>query len=232
MASEKSFAVIGLGQFGLSVAKELIALNQQVIGIDRDEARVKLLESDLSSVFKAECTNKKSLKEVGVHKVDVAIVTFGDNLHDSIVTTAMLSDLEVKHIVVRVDNPEYESILTKIGAHEFIRPTEDAGRSLAFKLSATNFTQYFAFDKDFSVSSLTIPKQFKTKKLLDLDWRNQYNINIVLIKKTKGHTDKETIDEISPMIPKAQELVEANDIIYVIGKSKDLITFANAVKKS
>jgi trk system potassium uptake protein len=231
MSNEKSFAVIGLGQFGISVARALIDLNQQVIGIDRDEDRVKMLENELASVFKAECTNKKSLKEVGVHKVDVAIVTFGDNLHDAIVTTAMLSDLNIKHIVVRVDNPEYENILTKIGAHEFIKPTEDAGRSLAFKLAGTNFTQYFAFDKEYSVSSLTIPASFKTKKLIDLDWRNQFNINIVLIKKTKGHTDKKSLDEISPNIPKAQEMVEALDIIYVIGKNKDLVTFSNAIKK-
>lgn len=44
MAREKSFAVIGLGQYGLSIANALIENNQQVIGIDRDEARVKMLE--------------------------------------------------------------------------------------------------------------------------------------------------------------------------------------------
>lgn len=231
MASEKSFAVIGLGQFGLGVAKGLIGLNQQVIGVDRDEVRVKMLESELASVFKADCTNQKSLKEVGIHKVDVAIVTFGDNLHDAIITTALLSDFGIGHIVVRVDNPEYENILRKIGAHEFIKPTEDAGRSLAFKLAGTNFTQYFSFDDEYSVSALTIPDTFKTKKLIDLDWRNKFDINIVLIKKTKGATNPTVIKKLSPEIPKAQELVEALDIIYVIGKNKNLVTFSNAIHK-
>ncbi|MFZ9704224.1 MAG: potassium channel family protein [Bacilli bacterium] len=231
MAVEKSFAVIGLGQYGLSVAKALIGLNQQVIGVDRDEVRVKLLENDLTAVFKADCTNQKSLREVGVHKVDVAIVTFGDNLHDAIITTALLSDFNIPHIVVRVDNAEYEPILKKIGAHEIIRPTEEAGRSLAFKLAATNFSQFFAFDRHFSVSSLTIPKDFKTKKLIDLDWRNKFDINIVLIKKTKGKTTEEELNKIEPVIPKAQELVEPLDIIYVIGSNHDLVTFANALKK-
>ncbi len=231
MANEKSFAVIGLGQFGLSVANALIKLNQQVIGIDRDEDRVKLLQDKIASVFKAECTNKNSLREVGVHNVDVAIVTFGDNLHDSILTTAMLSELDVKHIVVRVDNPEYENILKKVGAHEFIKPTEDAGRSLAFKLAGTNFAQYFSFDKEFSVSSLTIPAGFKTRKLIDLDWRNQFDINIVLIKKAKSANPKKNQEAPTPIIPKAQELVEANDVIYVLGKNKDLVAFSNSFKK-
>lgn len=231
MAKEKSFAVIGLGQYGLSIANALIENNQQVIGIDRDEARVKMLEKKTASVFKADCTNRDNLKEVGVHKVDVAIVTFGDNLHDAIITTALLSDLEIKHIVVRVDNKEFAPILTKIGAHEIIHPTEDAGYSLAFKLSGSNLSQYFAFDRYYSVSSLTIPANFKAKKLIELDWRNKFDINIVLIKKTKGKTKAEDIEGIIPEIPKAQESVEPKDIIYVIGKNKDIITFSNAINK-
>jgi Trk K+ transport system NAD-binding subunit len=81
------------------------------------------------------------------------------------------------------------------------------------------------------VSSLTIPKDFKTKKLIDLDWRNKFDINIVLIKKTKGKSSEEELGKIEPIIPKAQELVEPLDIIYVIGSNHDLVTFANALKK-
>jgi trk system potassium uptake protein TrkA len=231
MALEKSFAVIGLGQFGLSIVKGLIELKQQVIAIDRDEARLKLIENDLSSVFKADCTNLKSLKDVGVANVDVAIVTFGDNLHDSIITTALLSELNIKHIAVRVDNEEYGPILKKIGAHEIIHPTDDAGRSLAFRLSATNFSQFFSFDKYYSVSTFVVPKNFKTKKLIELDWRNKFDINIVLIKKTAGNTNPKEVEKLIPAIPRAQELVEALDVLYVIGKHKDLITFSNAINK-
>jgi saccharopine dehydrogenase-like NADP-dependent oxidoreductase len=75
MANEKSFAVIGLGQYGLSVAKALLENKQQVIGIDRDETRVKMLEDKLASVFTTDCTNITSLREVGVQNVDVAILT-------------------------------------------------------------------------------------------------------------------------------------------------------------
>jgi Trk K+ transport system NAD-binding subunit len=79
---------------------------------------------------------------------------------------------------------------------------------------------------------VTIPVGFKTKKLIELDWRNKFNINIVLIKKTAGKVKPEYIDGIIPEIPKAQELVEARDIIYVIGKNKDVITFSNSINKS
>lgn len=232
MANEKSFAVIGLGQYGLSVARALLDNNQQVIGIDRDETRVKMLEDKLASVFTTDCTSLQSLREVGVQNVDVAIITFGDNLHDAIITTALLSDMEIPQIVVRVDNMDYAPILKKIGAHEIIHPTEDAGRSLAFRLSGTNLSQYFAFDKHYSVTSLTIPVGFKTKKLIDLDWRNKFDINIVLIKKAKANTKTKDIEDIIPEIPKAQESVEAKDIIYVIGKNKDIINFSNAILKS
>jgi len=232
MANEKSFAVIGLGQYGLSVARALLDNNQQVIGIDRDETRVKMLEDKLASVFTTDCTSLQSLREVGVQNVDVAIITFGDNLHDAIITTALLSDMNIPQIVVRLDNMDYEPILKKIGAHEIIHPTEDAGRSLAFRLSGTNLSQYFAFDKHYSVTSVTIPVGFKTKKLIDLDWRNKFDINIVLIKKAKANTKSKALEDIIPEIPKAQESVEAKDIIYVIGKNKDIINFSTAILKS
>jgi Trk K+ transport system NAD-binding subunit len=53
-----------------------------------------------------------------------------------------------------------------------------------------------------------------------------------LIKKTEGKVEAEDIDAIIPKIPKAQELVEANDVIYIIGKNKDVITFSNSINKS
>jgi Trk K+ transport system NAD-binding subunit len=81
------------------------------------------------------------------------------------------------------------------------------------------------------VSTFVVPKNFKTKKLIELDWRNKFDINIVLIKKTGGNTNPKEVGKLIPAIPRAQELVEALDVLYVIGKHRDLITFSNAINK-
>ncbi len=224
----KSFAVIGLGQFGIAIAKTLVELGQEVLAIDRDSESIHKIEYDTTTAFVAECTSLEALKDVGVHNVDVAIVAFGDNIHDTILTTAVLSELEVPKIVVRLDSPEYEKLLLKLGATEFIRPTTDAGRSLAIKLAGSLFTDYFALGHEFGVSTITLPKAFKSATLAELAWRNKYDVNIILIQKHLESDQKEIADA---NLAKGDELLEPSDIIFVVGTNEKLLRFSNMIKK-
>jgi trk system potassium uptake protein len=224
----KSFAVIGLGQFGIAIAKTLIELGQEVLAVDRSSESIHKIEYDTTTAFVAECTSLEALKDVGVHNVDVAIVAFGDNIHDTILTTAILSELEVPKIVVRLDSPEYEKLLLKLGATEFIRPTTDAGRSLAIKLAGSLFTDYFALGHEFGVSTITLPKAFKASTLAELAWRNKYDVNIILIQKHLESDQKETADA---NLAKGDELLEAGDVIFVVGTNEKLLRFSNMIKK-
>ena len=47
MAKAKSFAVIGIGQFGRSVVEEQIDLGMDVVAIDKDEAAIKKVSNIL-----------------------------------------------------------------------------------------------------------------------------------------------------------------------------------------
>ena len=102
--AHKSFAVIGLGQFGRSVVKELVDNGMDVIAIDSDDAVSREVARDLPTTFIADSTDEKALKELGVGDVDAAIVAFGDNQEASVLTTVILRELGVKNIIVRVDD--------------------------------------------------------------------------------------------------------------------------------
>ena len=120
--SKKSFAVIGLGQFGISVVEELVGNGMDVIAIDSDEEAVKKIANLLPTVAVANATDEESLKELGIKDVDAAIVAFGSHIEASILTTVILKELGVKSIIVRVDDTYYLSILKKLGATEVIMP--------------------------------------------------------------------------------------------------------------
>jgi trk system potassium uptake protein TrkA len=227
MATTKSFVVIGLGQFGLAITRELVALNQQVIAIDRSVESVQKIEAEVNTAFVAECTNKQALHDVGVHRCDVAIIAFGDNIHDTILTTAILSELEVKKIVVRLDSPEYKNLLGKLGAHDFISPTLTAGRSLALRLAGSNLTDYFSVSDQFGVSKLVLPPNFKAKTLMELDWRNKYDINIILMQKRGTKKDKFG----DPLLPRGNEPLESGDLIFVLGTNENLLAFSDMLQK-
>ena len=77
--ARKSYAVIGLGQFGTAVCEQLIANGADVIAMDVDEERVKHISSKISTAFIADATQEGVLKHLGVQDVDTAIVAFGEN---------------------------------------------------------------------------------------------------------------------------------------------------------
>ena len=111
--AKKSFAVIGLGQFGRSIVEELVENGRDVIAIDSDKEAVVKMSGILSTCFVADATDEQALKELGIKDVDAAIVAFGDNKEASVLTTVVLRELGVKQIIVRVDDDYYASIILK-----------------------------------------------------------------------------------------------------------------------
>ena len=78
--AKKSFAVIGLGQFGISVVEELVGNGMDVIAIDTDEEAVKKISALLPTVAVANATDEEALKDLGIKDVDAAIVAFGSHI--------------------------------------------------------------------------------------------------------------------------------------------------------
>ena len=158
--AHKSFAVIGLGQFGRSVVKELADNGMDVIAIDNDEETAKTVAAELPTTFIADSTDEKALKELGIGDVDAAIVAFGDNQEASVLTTVILRELGVKNIIVRVDDDYYVPIMKKLGATEVITPQKAAGSALANRIGNEDFQEYYKLDSKYSVVSIIINPGF------------------------------------------------------------------------
>ena len=90
MSKRRSFAVIGLGEFGMTIVEELVALNREVIAIDKDEEAVAKAAKLIPTAFIADSTNEKALKELNIDEVTDAIVCYGDNVTASILATVIL----------------------------------------------------------------------------------------------------------------------------------------------
>ena len=137
--AKKSFAVIGLGQFGRAVLEELIENGMDVIAIDNDADAVARVSKILPTCFVADSTNEISLKELGIKDVDAAIVAYGSNKEASVLTTVILRELGIERIIVRVDDDYYIPILKKLGATEVITPQKAAGITLANRLGSEDY---------------------------------------------------------------------------------------------
>ena len=218
MASKKSFAVIGLGQFGIAVVEELVANGADVIAIDAEEEAVKKISSLLPTVAVANSTDEEALKELGIKEVDAAIVAFGSHIEASILTTVILKELGVKSIIVRVDDAYYMPIMKKLGATEVIMPQKAAGIALANRLGNEDFKDFYKINDKFSVVSIVVNTAYVPEQLKDLSSKDKYGVNIVLI--VRGGRS---------FVPGGNDSLFPDDTIFVVGGTKEIRNFREAI---
>ena len=216
--AHKSFAVIGLGQFGRSIVKELVDNGMDVIAVDNNEETAKEVANELPTTFIADSTDERALKELGIGDVDAAIVAFGDNQEASVLTTVILRELGVKNIIVRVDDDYYVPIMKKLGATEVITPQKAAGAALANRIGNEDFQDYYKLDNKYSVVSIMINPGFFPVTLKDMNPKNVYGVNIVLVR--RGNKS---------FVPGGNDSLLPDDTVYVVGTSKEISTFREAI---
>lgn len=104
------FAVIGLGSFGLNVAKTLYEKKNEVLAIDIDKERVEEVKSFVSHAVCMNSADKESLEALGVQEMDVAIVSLGPAMEASILTVLYLQELGVKRIIAKALSEDRSSL--------------------------------------------------------------------------------------------------------------------------
>jgi trk system potassium uptake protein TrkA len=216
--AKKSYVVIGLGQFGTAVCEQLIENGADVIAIDSSEEAIKKISSKLSTAFIADSTEEGVLKNLGVSSADTAIVAFGQNDKATILTTVILKELGVKHIIVRVDNDYYAPIMKKLGATEVITPQKAAGVALANRLGNEDYKDFYKLDDKYSVVSIVISNSYVPETLIKLDPKNNYGVSIVLI-----------IRNNKSFVPGGSDSLLPGDTCYVVGNTKEIKTFRSAI---
>ena len=216
--AKKSFAVIGLGQFGISIVEELVGNGMDVIAIDSDEEAVKKVSGILPTVAVANSTDEESLKDLGIKDVDAAIVAYGSHIEASILTTVILKELGVKSIIVRVDDAYYMPIMKKLGATEVIMPQKAAGVALANRLGNEDFKDFYKLDDKYSIVSIVINNGYVPEQLKDLSSKDKYGVNIVLIMRN-GRS----------FVPGGNDSLLPDDTIFVVGGTKEIRNFREAI---
>lgn len=211
----KDFAVIGLGRFGGSICKELSKEGKHVLAIDKDESRVNAYKNIVSHAVILDATDEEALKEIGIKNFEDVIVAIGENIQASILTTVILTDLGIKNITVKAQNDYHEKILRKLGVDRVVHPERDMGRRIAQNIISNNILDYLELSDDHSIIEVKAGRKMIGKSLVDLDIRANFGCNVVAIKSGK----------MINVSPSADQPIEIDDILIVIGADEDLTRF-------
>lgn len=175
----KTFAIMGLGIFGSTVAKTLSEYGYDVIGMDLDLANVDRVAEYVTQAVQADFTDIEQLRMAGVSDVDVAIIATGSKLEASIMAVLHLKELGVPFILAKAKNKVNMQILLKIGADRVIRPEKEMGERVAKSLLSQNIIDLVDIDDEYSMMELQAPKDWIGKPLKDLDLRARFGVNVL-----------------------------------------------------
>ena len=211
----EQFAVIGLGRFGSSLAKELIELGHEVLGIDKDEEVVDAIGRKLTHAVVADATDVDMLRSLGVRNFDCGVVAIGDDIQTSILATIQLKELGVKKVVAKAITELHGRVLERIGVDRVIFPERDMGIRVAHQLVSPNLLDYIELSKDYSIAELTVPNCLDGISLKELNPRSRFGCSIVAINKKEGVI----------IVPTAEQVLSEKDIMVIIGTNEQIDAF-------
>lgn len=176
---QKTYAILGLGIFGSTIAKTLSEYHCEVIGIDMDMSCVERVSEFATQAVQADFTDIEQLRELGIQDVDVAVIATGTRLESSIMAVLHLKELGVPYIVAKAKNKIFMQILLKVGADKVVRPEKEMGERVAKTLLSRNVVDMIDIDDDYSIMELAAPKDWIGSALKNLDVRNKFGLNIL-----------------------------------------------------
>lgn len=209
---EKSYAVIGLGQFGMSVAETLAESDCDVLAIDAREENIQEIADKVTYAVRADVREPEVLRTLGVQNVDVAVIAVAENMEASIMATMQAKELGVPYVLAKAMNALHGKILEKIGADRVIYPEQSMGLRVARNLMSGGFLDVFELSTEFSMAEFPVPTEWIGKSLKELQLRESHDINIIAIK--VGDDVEINLDPVKPL--------EADWHLMAIGKNKVL----------
>lgn len=205
MAGE--FAVVGLGQFGMALARNLAQQGQSVLAIDADMERVEEIKDAVDAAVCADTTDEGALYGLRLEHISCVVLALGaQSLQASILTTALLSQMGVPRIIARATDTLHARILRAVGASEVIDPEQEMGLRLARRLSRPSIVEQLQLG-DATLAEVEAPQVFARRTLLELDMRNRHKVSVLAIRRGEQiNANPRAIDQIQP-----------GDILVVLG---------------
>lgn len=222
------YIIIGLGNFGASLAQKLTEQGNEVIGVDISMDKVDAYKEKISHTICMDSTDELAVAGLPLKETDILLVAIGEDQGANIMTTALLRNFAVKRLISRAINPLHEKVLQAIGVDEIVHPEEETAERWAKKLCLANVIDSFELNKDFSIIEAIAPVEYIGKAIRDIGFRKNHNLlALTVIKKIEEKSllgKTKTTSQILGVIS-GDYIIQEDDILVIYGSNKDLQVF-------
>jgi trk system potassium uptake protein TrkA len=209
----KRFVIVGLGNFGSSVAEALYRDGQDVIALDIDEAAVDRMAPHCSRAAVGDGRDTETLRRIGADEADAAVISTGDDITSSLLTTLSLKDLGVEEIYVKVISHDHARVMKRLEVTETVFPERDSGVDLANRISDRGVVNYVRMS-GVSIQEMVVRDDWVGTSLRDLKLRTEYDLSVVAVHNLD--TDRVTTP------PDPDEPLRKSDTLLVAGTESAL----------
>ena len=216
MKVKKTYAVFGLGRYGIAVAKELVENGMEVVAVDVHQKIINDAAAYLPVCKCADVTDPEVISRLGISNIDTVIVCMAGNFEASVMAVTLCKEVGVKYVIAKCANEMQQKILLRVGADKVVFPENESGIRLAKNLLSSGFIDMLSLSNDVSVVEIDVKNEWCGKNLIELNLRKKYGFNIVAIKKNENVNVN--IDPEQPLESETTLIVIAN--IADLGKLK------------
>ena len=208
------FVVVGLGNFGSTVAEALHAAGHDVLAIDTVAAAIDRIAPLVSRAVVADGRQARALERVGAKGADAGIVSTGDDITASILATMALRDLGVRDVFVKVISVEHARVMEKLGVTETIFPERESGQRLATRAGSRAILNFVRLGTGFGAQEMAVPEPWIGKTLRELELPKRFRLSVIAVRDV-------LTDEITP-VPNPDARLKESDTLLVAGREEAL----------
>jgi trk system potassium uptake protein TrkA len=214
----KRFVIIGLGNFGSGVAEALHRAGHDVIALDTSEHAVDRIAQFVGRAAVGDGKDVRILERLGAGDADAAVVSTGDDITASVLTTLSLRDVGVREIYVKVISKDHARVMEKLGVTETIFPERESAIRLGHRIASQTLLNYIQLGGGFSIQEMAVPDAWVGQSLRQLEVPRRFRISVIAVHDV-------LTDEMAP-VPDPDAPLKESDTLLIAGKDEHLARVA------
>jgi trk system potassium uptake protein TrkA len=218
-----NIAVIGLGNFGASLAKILTSLGHDVLGVDNDLNKVEYFKDAVANTICLDATDPHALRLLPIKEADVFVVCIGDDFGISVKIAALLKKFGVARVICRESSSIHLTVLNAIGIKETINPEYELAKIFAQKLPLIGIQSLFSITDSLKIIDMLLPVSLIGKKYSPVNFREETHLKIIAIK--RNHRIIYSSAQVVENEDKKEIEFNENDTLVLAGEIRDVKRF-------
>lgn len=220
--------ILGLGNFGMSLAIHLSDTGHDVVVADLNAERIDQIKDRVSHAVIMDTTNENAYRGLPMKDADLAVIAIGADEGIAIMTAAIVKKYSDARIIARSSSSVQDTIFEAMGIEEIVHPEQEFAERLTRKINLKGSIDNFEIEGDYLISEVKVPEKMIGKSLIESRFREVFHLNIITILRVKkyNHLIRRKAERLYSIgMPKPDTVFEENDILVVFGRNSSIDKF-------